>query len=79
VWLLPMYFIKEWYSFTNYGPELENTSFAAIIQYQLEPEIYCLKGLLLFKKKEKNLYHFYSYQTRYWNRLGFEDDSMDEL
>jgi alanine racemase len=26
----------------------ENTSFAAIIQYQLEPEIYCLKGLLLF-------------------------------
>jgi alanine racemase len=30
--------------------ESENTSFAAIIQYQLEPEIYCLKGLLLFKK-----------------------------
>jgi hypothetical protein len=45
-----MYFIKEWYSFTNYGPEPENTSFAAIIQYQLEPEIYCLKGLLLLKK-----------------------------
>jgi alanine racemase len=42
-------FIKEWgYSFTNYGPESENTSFSAIIQYQLEPEIYCLKGLLLF-------------------------------
>jgi hypothetical protein len=40
-------FIKEWgYSFTNYGPESENTSFAVIIQ--LEPEIYCLKGLLLF-------------------------------
>jgi alanine racemase len=37
------------YSFTNYGPESENTSFAAIIQYQLEPEIYCLKGLLLLK------------------------------
>jgi alanine racemase len=30
----------------------------AIIQYQLEPEIYCLKGLLLFLAKEKNLYHF---------------------
>jgi hypothetical protein len=34
------------YSFTNYGPELR--ILAAIIQYQLEPEIYCLKGLLLF-------------------------------
>jgi hypothetical protein len=36
-------------AFTNYGPESGNTSFAAIIQYQLEPEIYCLKGLLLLK------------------------------
>jgi alanine racemase len=37
----------------------ENTSFAAIIQY-LEPEIYCLKGLLFLKiAKEKNLYHLF--------------------
>jgi hypothetical protein len=56
------------YSFTNYGPEPENTSFAAIIQYQLEPEIYCLKGLLLFKIAGKESVSFpYSYQTRYWN------------
>jgi alanine racemase len=56
--------------------------FAAIIQYQLEPEIYCLKGLLLFKiAKEKNLYHFpiHIKLDTGMHRLGFEDDSMDEL
>jgi alanine racemase len=31
----------------------ENTSFAAIIHYKLEPEIYCLKGLHAFLKIAK--------------------------
>jgi alanine racemase len=61
----------------------ENTSFSAIIQYQLEPEIYCLKGLFAFLKiaKEKNLYHFpiHIKLDTGMHRLGFEDDSMDEL
>jgi alanine racemase len=61
----------------------ENTSFAAIIQYQLEPEIYCLKGLFAFLKiaKEKNLHHFpiHIKLDTGMHRLGFEDDSMDEL
>jgi alanine racemase len=51
-------------------------------QYQLEPEIYCLKGLLLLKiAKEKNLYHFpiHIKLDTGMHRLGFEDDSMDEL
>ncbi|PKH66964.1 bifunctional UDP-N-acetylmuramoyl-tripeptide:D-alanyl-D-alanine ligase/alanine racemase [Flavobacterium sp. ALD4] len=61
----------------------ENTSFAAIIQYKLEPEIYCLKGLYAFLKiaKEKNLHHFpiHIKLDTGMHRLGFEDGSMDEL
>lgn len=61
----------------------ENTSFAAIIQNQLEPEIYCLKGLYAFLKiaKEKNLHQFpiHIKLDTGMHRLGFEQDSIDEL
>jgi alanine racemase len=61
----------------------ENTSFAAIIQYQLEPEIYCLKGLYAFLKiaKEKKLNHFpiHIKLDTGMHRLGFEEDSLNEL
>jgi hypothetical protein len=45
----------------------ENTSFAAIIHYKLEPEIYCLKGLHAFLKiaKKKSTKFSYSYKGRY--------------
>jgi alanine racemase len=36
----------------------ENTSFSAIIQHKLEPEIYCLKGLHAFLQNKKNLQQF---------------------
>ena len=38
----------------------ENTSFSAIVQHQLEPEIYSLKGLRAFLKiaAQKELKHF---------------------
>jgi alanine racemase len=61
----------------------ENTSFAVIIQYQLEPEIYCLKGLYAFIKiaKEKKLNHFpiHIKLDTGMHRLGFEEDSLNEL
>jgi alanine racemase len=61
----------------------ENTSFSAIIQYQLEPEIYCLKGLYAFLKivKEKNLHHFpiHIKLDTGMHRLGFEEDTIEEL
>jgi len=61
----------------------ENTSFAAIIQNQLEPEIYCLKGLYAFLKiaKEKNLHQFpiHLKLDTGMHRLGFEEDSIEEL
>jgi alanine racemase len=61
----------------------ENTSFAAIIQHQLEPEIYCLKGLHAFLKiaKQKNLQHFpiHIKVDTGMHRLGFEEDTVDEL
>ncbi|RTY85699.1 bifunctional UDP-N-acetylmuramoyl-tripeptide:D-alanyl-D-alanine ligase/alanine racemase [Flavobacterium sp. RSP15] len=61
----------------------ENTSFSAIIQHQLEPEIYCLKGLYAFLKiaKQKNLKHFpihIKFDTG-MHRLGFEENTLDEL
>jgi len=61
----------------------ENTSFSAIIQHQLEPEIYCLKGLYAFLKiaKQKQLQHFpihIKFDTG-MHRLGFEEDTTDEL
>ena len=61
----------------------ENTSFSAIIQYQLEPEIYCLKGLHAFLKiaKHKNLKHFpiHIKLDTGMHRLGFEEDTIEEL
>jgi alanine racemase len=61
----------------------ENTSFSAIIQHQLEPEIYCLKGLHAFLKiaKHKNLKRFpiHIKLDTGMHRLGFEEDSVNEL
>jgi alanine racemase len=61
----------------------ENTSFSAIIQHQLEPEIYCLKGLHAFLKiaKYKNLKRF-SIHIKLdtgMHRLGFEEATVEEL
>ncbi|MEZ7499657.1 bifunctional UDP-N-acetylmuramoyl-tripeptide:D-alanyl-D-alanine ligase/alanine racemase [Flavobacterium sp. Arc3] len=83
-------FADEGISLKNGGIQLpimvlnpENTSFSAIIQYQLEPEIYCLKGLYAFLKiaKEKNLHHFpiHIKLDTGMHRLGFEEDTIDEL
>ncbi|AOZ98826.1 bifunctional UDP-N-acetylmuramoyl-tripeptide:D-alanyl-D-alanine ligase/alanine racemase [Flavobacterium commune] len=61
----------------------ESTSFSAIIQYGLEPEIYSLKGLHAFLKiaKQKNLHHFpiHIKVDTGMHRLGFEEDTVDEL
>jgi alanine racemase len=61
----------------------ENTSFSAIIQHQLEPEIYCLKGLHAFLKiaKQKNLKNFpiHVKLDTGMHRLGFEEDNIEEL
>jgi alanine racemase len=61
----------------------ENTSFSAIIQHQLEPEIYCLKGLHAFLKiaKYKNLKQFpiHIKLDTGMHRLGFEEDTVEEL
>jgi alanine racemase len=61
----------------------ENTSFSAIIQHHLEPEIYSLKGLHAFLKiaKQKNLQHFpiHIKVDTGMHRLGFEENTVDEL
>jgi Alr-MurF fusion protein len=61
----------------------ESTSFSAIIQYGLEPEIYSLKGLHAFLKiaKQKNLQHFpiHIKLDTGMHRLGFEENSINEL
>jgi alanine racemase len=61
----------------------ENTSFSAIIQHKLEPEIYCLKGLHAFLKiaKQKNLHQFpiHIKVDTGMHRLGFEENTIDEL
>jgi alanine racemase len=61
----------------------ESTSFPSIIQYQLEPEIYSLKGLNAFLKiaREKNLKDFpiHIKIDTGMHRLGFEDNTIDEL
>ncbi|UQD55783.1 bifunctional UDP-N-acetylmuramoyl-tripeptide:D-alanyl-D-alanine ligase/alanine racemase [Flavobacterium sp. K5-23] len=83
-------FADEGISLKNGGVKLpimvlnpENTSFPAIIQYQLEPEIYCLKGLHAFLKiaKQKNL-HDYPIHIKLdtgMHRLGFEENTIEEL
>lgn len=61
----------------------ESTSFSSIIQHQLEPEIYSLKGLNAFLKiaREKNLEHFpiHIKLDTGMHRLGFEENTIDEL
>jgi alanine racemase len=61
----------------------ENTSFPAIIQYQLEPEIYSLKGLNAFLKiaEHKKLKDFpiHIKLDTGMHRLGFEADTIDDL
>ena len=61
----------------------ETTSFSAIIQYQLEPEIYSLKGLRAFLKiaAQKELKHFpiHIKIDSGMHRLGFEANTIDEL
>lgn len=61
----------------------ESTSFQSIIQYNLEPEIYSLKGLKAFLKiaKEKNLKNFpiHIKLDTGMHRLGFEENTIEEL
>ncbi|MEO8252939.1 MAG: bifunctional UDP-N-acetylmuramoyl-tripeptide:D-alanyl-D-alanine ligase/alanine racemase [Flavobacterium sp.] len=83
-------FADEGISLKNGGIQLpimvlnpENTSFSAIIQHGLEPEIYSLKGLHAFLKiaKQKNLQHFpiHIKVDTGMHRLGFEENTIDEL
>jgi len=61
----------------------ETTSFSAIIQYKLEPEIYNLKGLNAFLKiaEKRKLKHFpiHIKLDTGMHRLGFEQENLDEL
>lgn len=61
----------------------ENSSFESIIQHQLEPEIYSLKGLKAFLKiaKQKKMHHFpiHIKLDTGMHRLGFEEEQLDEL
>ena len=61
----------------------ESTSFTAIIQHQLEPEIYSMKGLTSFlklaeQKKLKNFPIHIKLDTG-MHRLGFEEENLSEL
>jgi alanine racemase len=61
----------------------ETTSFAAIIQHHLEPEIYSVKGLKAFLKiaEQKKLNHFpiHIKIDTGMHRLGFEEENLDDL
>lgn len=61
----------------------ESTSFEAIIQHELEPEIYSLKGLNAFLKiaKQKHLKHFPIHLKidTGMHRLGFDEIHLEEL
>ncbi|TDD94536.1 bifunctional UDP-N-acetylmuramoyl-tripeptide:D-alanyl-D-alanine ligase/alanine racemase [Flavobacterium cellulosilyticum] len=61
----------------------ESTSFLSIIQHQLEPEIYSLKGLHAFLKiaEQLNLVHFpiHIKIDTGMHRLGFEEENINEL
>ncbi|MBG6109277.1 alanine racemase [Flavobacterium sp. CG_9.10] len=83
-------FADEGISLKNLGIHLpimvlnpENTSFPAIIQHHLEPEIYSLKGLRAFLKiaEQKELKHFpiHIKLDTGMHRLGFEANTIDDL
>ena len=83
-------FADEGISLKNAGIKLpimilnpENTSFAAIIQHQLEPEIYSMKGLKAFLKiaAQKKLRHYpvHIKIDTGMHRLGFEAETLDDL
>ena len=61
----------------------ETTSFTAIIQHHLEPEIYSIKGLKAFLKiaEQKKLKHFpiHIKIDTGMHRLGFEEENLSEL
>ncbi len=83
-------FADEGISLKNAGIKLpimvlnpESTSFPAIIQHQLEPEIYSIKGLKAFLKiaEQKKLQQFpiHIKLDTGMHRLGFEADTIEEL
>lgn len=61
----------------------EVTSFSAIIQYNLEPEIYSIKGLKAFLKiaEQNKLKHFpiHIKIDTGMHRLGFEEENLNDL
>ena len=61
----------------------ETTSFSSIIQHQLEPEIYSIKGLKAFLKiaEQKKLKHFpiHIKLDTGMHRLGFQENNLLEL
>ena len=61
----------------------EATSFSAIIQHNLEPEIYSIKGLKAFLKiaEQNKLKHFpiHIKIDTGMHRLGFEEENLDDL
>ena len=61
----------------------ENTSFPSIIQYELEPEIYCMKGLNAFLKiaeqKELHQYPIHLKIDTGMHRLGFQEPDLPLL
>jgi len=83
-------FADEGISLKNAGIKLpimvmnpETTSFASIIQYGLEPEIYSIKGLKAFIAiaDERKLEHFpiHIKIDTGMHRLGFEEEHIDDL
>ncbi len=83
-------FADEGISLKNAGIQLpimvlnpETTSFPAIIQHQLEPEIYSLKGLKAFLKiaEQKKLKHYpiHIKLDTGMHRLGFEEEQLPDL
>ncbi|RZK04406.1 MAG: bifunctional UDP-N-acetylmuramoyl-tripeptide:D-alanyl-D-alanine ligase/alanine racemase, partial [Flavobacterium sp.] len=61
----------------------ESTSFPSIIQYNLEPEIYSIKGLNAFLKiaEQKKLHHYpvHIKLDTGMHRLGFQENDITEL
>lgn len=87
---LAVAFADEGISLKNGGIKLpimvlnpESTSFSAMIQHQLEPEIYSIRELTAFLKiaKEKNLKDFpiHIKLDTGMHRLGFEENTLDPL